>query len=103
MVRAPDAAARQTTPMPDYEAEQSFPANIEGDDCMSCGRSTAPGTRLFSARKRGKDTVAGDISWLCHACQEGSASVAPDMRVPVSGRYVVIELPGGGVPGGFPG
>jgi hypothetical protein len=63
--------------------------------CLSCGRDTAPGTVLFSARKRGRDLESGEEGFLCQACQEDSAVVPPDQSIPLSGRYVVIDLPGG--------
>ncbi len=33
--------------------------------------------------------------FLCLACQQGSAVVVPDQSIPLSGRYVVIDIPGG--------
>jgi hypothetical protein len=60
--------------------------------CLSCGRDTAPGRALFSARKRGRDTESGQEGFLCQACQEGSATVGSDQSVPLSGRYVLIEI-----------
>lgn len=60
--------------------------------CISCGRETAPGTRLFAARKRGRDMVTGETGFLCHACQPGSAAAGSRSAVPVSGRYVVVEI-----------
>jgi hypothetical protein len=62
------------------------------NDCISCGRDTAPGSVLFSARKRGRDTITGEEGFLCQACQPGSAALVPDQTIPVSGRYVVIEI-----------
>jgi len=62
------------------------------DACLSCGRDTRPGTRLFSARKRGVDTANGDEGFLCQACQPGSARPGGVSTVPLSGRYVVIDL-----------
>ncbi len=62
--------------------------------CMSCGRDTSPGTRLFSARKRGLDTLSGDEGYLCQACQQGSAVVGPDQDIPPAGRYAVINMQG---------
>jgi hypothetical protein len=70
------------------------------DACISCGRATGPGTVLFSARKGGRDTETGDDGFLCQACQPGSADIVPDQTIPVSGRYVVIDFPGG-LPAGF--
>ena len=64
--------------------------------CMSCGRDTEAGTTLFSARKRGRDTSTDDEGFLCHVCQLGSAGLGGQSTVPLSGRYVVIDLPGGG-------
>ena len=64
-------------------------------DCLSCGRTTAPGTPLFAARKRAIEHDTGVEGYLCAACQPGSARVPPDQTVPLSGRYVVIDLPGG--------
>lgn len=66
--------------------------------CMSCGRDTAPGTRLFGSRNRGLDRDTGEEGFLCHACQAGSARPTADQEIPLSGRYVVIDMPGG-----FPG
>lgn len=63
-------------------------------DCISCGRDTAAGTLLFSARKRGLDTLSGDEGFLCRACQEGSAVVGPDQDIPPAGRYAVINMQG---------
>ena len=66
--------------------------------CISCGRPTQAGTALFSGRKRGRDTVTGDGGFLCQACQAGSAAPGSEQWVPLSGRYVVIDIPGGGTP-----
>jgi hypothetical protein len=63
--------------------------------CISCGRDTAVGTRQFSSRRRGRDTHTGEEGFICHACQPGSAGPGAQQRVPLSGRYVVIDLPGG--------
>ena len=63
--------------------------------CISCGRNTAPGTRLFAARKLGRDTHTGETGFLCHACQPGSARAGSQQTIPLSGRYVVIDFPGG--------
>jgi hypothetical protein len=71
------------------------------DSCLSCGRDTAPGTPLFSARKRALDTTSGAEGVLCQACQPGSAGLGGTQTVPLSGRYVVIDFPGGG-PAGIP-
>lgn len=70
------------------------------DPCLRCGRSTRPGTRLFSSRKRAVDKVTGAEGVLCHACQPGSARPGGENRVPLSGRYAVIDFPGGGPPVG---
>jgi hypothetical protein len=70
--------------------------------CMSCGRDTNAGTRLFGARKRGRDRATGSDGFLCHACQPGSAATPDAQSIPLSGRYVVVDLPGGG-PGGMGG
>ena len=67
--------------------------------CISCGRETRAGTELFSARRRGRDTASGAEGFLCHTCQSGSAASGSEPRIPLSGRYVVIDLPGG-MPGG---
>jgi len=67
--------------------------------CLSCGRNTAAGSRLFSGRKRGRDTKAETDGFLCYSCQPGSAATGPEQSIPLSGRYVVIDLPGG-LPGG---
>jgi hypothetical protein len=66
-----------------------------GDDCISCGRSRRAGTDLFSARKRGRDTVTGKEGFLCRACQPGTAVIVPDQTTPLSGRDVVVDFPGG--------
>jgi hypothetical protein len=63
--------------------------------CLSCGRDTSAGTALFSARRRGRDVKSGEDGFLCQACQEGSATVPLDKSIPLSGRSVVIDLPGG--------
>jgi hypothetical protein len=60
--------------------------------CISCARNTAAGTRLFAARKRGRDTHTGETGFLCHACQPGSAAAGSEQSIPLSGRYVVIEI-----------
>lgn len=67
------------------------------EPCISCGRETRAGTRLFSARKRGRDTATGDEGFLCHSCQRGSAGDGAESTAPLSGRYVVIDL--GNMPG----
>ena len=64
--------------------------------CMSCGRSTRPGTRLYSSRKRALDQRTSVQGVLCLACQPGSAAPGATNEVPLSGRYVVIDFPGGG-------
>jgi len=69
--------------------------------CMSCGRDTCPGTALFSARKRAFDTKGGVEGVLCQACQPGSAGLGGEQTTPLSGRYVVIDLPGGGPAAGI--
>jgi len=69
--------------------------DLMDESCMSCGRDTRPGTRLFGARKRGRDTSTGDEGFLCQACQPGSAGPGSESTVPLSGRYVVIDFPGG--------
>ena len=69
------------------------------DTCISCGRDTKAGTALFSARKRGRDTLTRDEGFLCQACQAGSAGQGSQQTNPVSGRYAVIDMPGG-YPGG---
>jgi hypothetical protein len=63
--------------------------------CLSCGRDTSAGTMLFASRKRGLDRERHVEGFLCYACQQGSAVVPPDQAIPLSGRYVVIDLPGG--------
>jgi hypothetical protein len=70
--------------------------------CISCGRDTRAGTELFSARKRGRDTTSGAEGFLCHACQPGSAAGGSEQHIPLSGRYAVIDLPGG-MPSGMSG
>jgi hypothetical protein len=65
------------------------------EPCISCGRDTAPGTALFGFRVRGRDTLTGDEGFLCHACQPRSAEAGSDQRIPLSGRYAVIDLRGG--------
>ncbi len=62
------------------------------EPCISCQRDTRVGTRLFSARKRGRDIVTGEEGFLCHACQQGSAGPGAQSTAPLSGRYVVINL-----------
>lgn len=62
------------------------------EPCISCHRETRVGTRLFAARKRGRDTVTGEEGFLCHACQRGSAGPGAQHSAPLSGRYVVIDL-----------
>jgi len=69
--------------------------------CLSCGRDTAPGTPLFSARKRAVDTESGVEGVLCQACQAGSAGLGAEQTMPLSARYVVIDFPGGALQGGF--
>ena len=67
--------------------------------CLSCGRDTAPGSELFASRKRGLDRQTKVDGYLCHSCQPGSASGGAEQSIPLSGRYVVIDMPGGGPPG----
>ena len=67
--------------------------NSVNDPCLQCGRSTRPGTRLFSSRKRAIDKETGVEGVLCYACQPGSAGRGGENRVPLSGRYAVIDLP----------
>ena len=68
------------------------------EPCISCGRDTHAGTALFSGRKRGRDTMTGDDGFLCQACQARSAAQGSEQSIPLSGRYVVIDFPGGGFP-----
>jgi hypothetical protein len=60
------------------------------DSCLSCGRDTAPGTRLFSSRKRAVDKTSGAEGVLCEACQPGSAGLGAEQTTPQSGRYIVF-------------
>ena len=62
--------------------------------CMTCGRDTAPGSRLFASRKRGLDTLTNDEGFLCLSCQAGGAMIGPDQVIPVSGRYAIINMQG---------
>ena len=68
--------------------------------CLSCGRDTAPGTQLFASRMRGLDREANIEGYLCYACQAGTAALGAEQSIPLSGRYVVVDFPGGG-PAGF--
>lgn len=61
-------------------------------DCLDCGRPTGAGSGLFASRRRGKDKVTGDAGWLCHACQAGTAGLGGEQAIPLSGRYVVIDI-----------
>jgi hypothetical protein len=70
------------------------------EHCLHCGRSTAAGTKLFSARKRAIDTTTGVEGVLCQACQPGSAGPGDSQTIPLSGRYIVGGFPGGGPPSG---
>lgn len=79
---------------------QPTPNQAPTADCLSCARSTAPGTRLFSSRKPGVDKETGETGWLCYACQEGSAGLGAEQSIPVSGRYAVVPLGNTGMPGG---
>lgn len=65
------------------------------DPCMSCGRDTGPGTGTFSQRKRARDRLTDAEGFLCDVCQESSGHAESDQWAPLSGRYVVIDLPGG--------
>ena len=67
--------------------------------CISCGRDTAPGTPLFASRKKGRDLETDTEGPLCQACQPGSAAPGAEHSIPLSGRYAVIDMPGG-YPGG---
>ena len=69
-----------------------------GDSCISCGRQTNAGTTLFSGRRRGRNTLTGEEGFLCQACQPESAAQGSEQSIPLSGRYVVIDFPGGGYP-----
>lgn len=68
---------------------------MDRQPCISCGRDTAPGRRLFAGRKKGRDVQTGVEGPLCHACQVGSAAPGSEQSTPLSGRYVVIDFPGG--------
>ena len=63
--------------------------------CISCGRDTAPGTRLYAARKLGRDRATATVGPLCYACQPGSAAPGADQSIPLSGRFAVVDGPGG--------
>jgi hypothetical protein len=65
------------------------------EPCIACERDTAPGTMLYASRARGRDALTGTEGFLCHACQPGSAKAGSEQRIPMSGRYVVIDMPGG--------
>jgi hypothetical protein len=64
------------------------------EHCLSCGRDTAAGSALFAARKRGLDRETKVRGYLCYACQEGTATLGADQSIPLSGRYVVIDIQG---------
>ena len=66
------------------------------DHCLACGRETAAGTQLFASRKRGRDREANVDGYLCYACQPGTAGLGAEQSIPLSGRYVVVDFPGGG-------
>ena len=78
---------------------QTTPREPGSADCLACGRSTAPGTKLFASRKPGVDNATGATGWLCYSCQEGSAALGADQSIPVSGRYAVVPLGNTGMPG----
>ena len=63
--------------------------------CLSCGRDTAAGTRLYASRKRGVDRETRVEGYLCSACQPETAGLGAEQSIPLSGRYVVIDIPGG--------
>jgi hypothetical protein len=63
--------------------------------CLSCGRDTSAGTTLFASRKRGLDRERNVEGFLCYACQGGTATLGAEQSIPLSGRYVVIDIPGG--------
>ncbi len=63
--------------------------------CLSCGRDTAAGTRLYASRKRGIDRETRVEGYLCYPCQPGTAALGAEQSIPLSGRYVVIDIPGG--------
>ena len=62
------------------------------DGCLSCGRDTGAGTALCVGRKHGRNVKTRAEGYLCEACQPGSAAITPDQQVPLSGRYVVIDI-----------
>ena len=66
------------------------------DRCLACGRDTAAGTPLFASRERGRDREANVDGYLCYACQPGTAGLGAGQSIPVGGRYVVVDFPGGG-------
>jgi hypothetical protein len=67
--------------------------------CLSCGRDTSAGTSLFASRKRAIDRQRNVEGFLCYPCQDGTATLGAEQSIPVSGRYVVMDFPGGGIPG----
>jgi hypothetical protein len=64
----------------------------------TCG-ATAAGMRRSSARtatrKRGLDRETQVQGYVCYACQQGTATLGAEQSIPLSGRYVVIDIPGG--------
>jgi hypothetical protein len=68
---------------------------VVDEHCLSCGRDTAAGSALFAARKRGLDRETQVQGYLCYACQQGTATLGAEQSIPLSGRYVVIDIPGG--------
>jgi len=64
------------------------------EPCLACGRDTAAGSQLYASRKRGLDRQTKVEGYLCYACQEGSATLGAEQAIPLSGRYVVIDIQG---------
>ena len=65
------------------------------EKCLSCGRNTAAGTRLYASRKRGLDRQTNVKGYLCYSCQPGASDTSGggEQRIPAGGRYAVVELP----------
>jgi len=60
--------------------------------CASCGRDTAPGTPLFSGRRRALDRQTGSEVILCPACLPGSAEPNARGNLPGAARFAVVDL-----------
>jgi hypothetical protein len=74
----------------------STPAD-QGQPCISCGRATQPGTRLFSDR-RSTRSGEGEAFYLCGDCNERAVSHFGRQPTDADMRQMAARMAGFGYP-----